>query len=481
MILQRISRSLGTLILALAVASPAAAQTHVKKGWNLFSKEQDVEIGAQSAQEVQQQLPILRDEEVQRYVAELGAKLAAASPGTKYPYSFQVVDIADINAFALPGGPIFVHRGTIEAARNEGELAGVMAHEISHVALRHGTGQASKQLATEFGTQMILGLALEKSGASGGTRELVEKVGGYGLNLTFLKYSRKAETDADILGVQTLAKAGYDPNDMATFFETLGKDSPSRSAAFLQSHPAPDRRRERVQEEAKLIGAHPAGHSEVRFNEIKARLARMPKAPTMKEIEEGKVGGGQAGGTGSQLPDQVPEKVEPPSRHLAWHRSPSGVYDVARPDNWSVISEQGSSVTFAAPGGAWRSEGGADVRFGALLGVAPAQRSTGQRPRVEDVTDAFVGAIQSSNAHLRLVSGSRKAQAIDGGAGETLLLQGTSPTTHRGERVAVATRLLADGSLLHMLFVTPADAPREYDDLFKAMVSNLRVVDGRLR
>jgi Zn-dependent protease with chaperone function len=481
MIVQRTALRIGTPVLLLVIASQAAAQTQIKRGWNLFSKDQDVEIGAKSAQEVEQELPVLRDDQVQQYVADLGARLAAAAPGAKYPYSFKVVDIADINAFALPGGPIFIHRGTIEAARNEGELAGVMAHEISHVALRHGTSQASKMLATQFGTQLVLGLALERSGASGGTRDLVEKVGGFGLNLTFLKYSRKAETEADVLGTQTLARAGYDPNDMATFFETLSKDSPSRSAAFLQSHPPPDRRRERVQQEAKLIGAHPVTRSDARFNDIKARIARMPPARTMKEIEAAKGSATPSSSTGSQLPDKVPDQVEPPSRKLLWHRSASGIYEVPYPSNWSVISERDASVTLAAPGGAWRSDGGADVRFGALLGIAAAQRSTGRRPLVGDATDAFLADVQRTNAHLRLVSGSRRAQTIDGGPGETMQLLGTSPSTGQKERVGLATRLLSDGSLLHLLFVTPANAPREYDDLFDAMTKNLRVVDGRLR
>jgi len=119
-------------------------QTKVQPGFNVFSVDQDVEIGRQSAGEVERQLPILRDASAQQYVSRIGQRLAAAAPGAKYPYQFKVVNVSDVNAFALPGGFMYINRGLIETAQNEGQLAGVMAHEMSHVALRHGSNQASK-------------------------------------------------------------------------------------------------------------------------------------------------------------------------------------------------------------------------------------------------------------------------------------------------------------------------------------------------
>src|SRR6185436_13714306 len=107
--------------------------------------------------------------------------------------------------------------------------------------------------------------------------------------------------------------------------------------------------------------------SDARFNSIKARLARMPPARTMKELEASKGSGTPTSSGGSTLPDKVPDQVEPPSRKLVWHRSASGVYEVVHPSNWSVVAERDASLTLAAPGGAWKSDGGADVRFGALF------------------------------------------------------------------------------------------------------------------
>jgi len=224
------------LLLYLLVASwNSFAQTNVKPGFNLFSPEQDIEIGRQSAAEVERQMPLVKDAAAQRYLNGVGRRLTQQAPGAKYPYQFKLVNAAEINAFALPGGFMFVNRGLIEAASSEGELAGVMAHEISHVALRHGTNQASKASLAQSGLG-VLGGAM----GGGGLSEIIGAVGGFGLNAVFLKFSRKAEEQADIVGTQILAKAGYDPMDMARFFEKLRKEAgnnPSKLEQFLAVTP----------------------------------------------------------------------------------------------------------------------------------------------------------------------------------------------------------------------------------------------------
>ncbi|HYO83512.1 MAG TPA: M48 family metalloprotease, partial [Bryobacteraceae bacterium] len=139
------SRRFQTIALLLVFALSAEAKhKDLKPGWNLFSKDQDVQLGREAAAQVEQQMPIVRDAQINSYVQQIGRRLAAAPEADKYPYSFKVVQDQSINAFALPGGPTFVHTGLIRAAENEAQLAGVIAHEIAHVALRHGTNQASK-------------------------------------------------------------------------------------------------------------------------------------------------------------------------------------------------------------------------------------------------------------------------------------------------------------------------------------------------
>lgn len=153
---------LTSTIFLLACIANLPGQTKLKPGFNLFSPDQDVEIGKQSVVEVEKQMPVLDDKSMQEYLTKIGQRLAVVTPGPKFPYQFKVVNVSDINAFALPGGFMYVNRGLIEAARNEGELAGVMAHEISHVALRHGTNQASKASLAQIG----IGLLGESQGRS---------------------------------------------------------------------------------------------------------------------------------------------------------------------------------------------------------------------------------------------------------------------------------------------------------------------------
>ena len=151
-----------------AASDPKKAEVRrAQPGFNLFSVEQDVEIGRQSAAEAERQLPMLNERSVDRYLGRIVERLAAQAPGARYPYQIKAVNAAEINAFALPGGPMYVNRGLLEAARSEAELAGVLAHEMSHVALRHGTHQASKAYLGQAGLGILGGLLGKNGGNTG--------------------------------------------------------------------------------------------------------------------------------------------------------------------------------------------------------------------------------------------------------------------------------------------------------------------------
>ena len=306
--LDRTSQVVFSLCLGLLI-SPVWGQTRVKPGFNLFSAEQDVEVGKQSATEVEKQLPVLKNSTVQNYVAGIGDRLAKVVQGAGYPYQFKVINVSDINAFALPGGYMYVNRGLIEAAKSEAELAGVMAHEISHVAIRHGTNQASKAYLAQAGLGILGGVL---GGGGGSTGQIIGAIGGFGLNTVFLKFGRKAEEQADIVGAQTLAKAGYDPVAMADFFETLRELSggdPSKFETFFSSHPAPGNRARRIEEEVQLLGAirktPPVGN----FSRIKARLDRLPDAPSMQELAGKEAGSSPDSGSGPSPGPPTPAQI----------------------------------------------------------------------------------------------------------------------------------------------------------------------------
>src|SRR6476620_592537 len=236
-------RVLVTVGAVLTSATLVVGQTRITPPSNKYTPEQDVQLGRQAAAEVRQQLPIMKDDAVTSYIEDIGRRLAAAIPPelqhSEFHYTFEGVNVREINAFALPGGPMFVNRGMLEAAHTEGEVAGVMAHEISHVALRHGTAQASK--ATKYQIGEIAG-AVIGSIIGGTVGSVVAQGTQFGLGAAFLRFGREYERQADIEGAQIMARAGYDPHDMANMFKTIEKQSKSNGPEWLSDHPNPGNR-----------------------------------------------------------------------------------------------------------------------------------------------------------------------------------------------------------------------------------------------
>jgi predicted Zn-dependent protease len=217
----------------------------------LASPQQDVEVGRQVAQDAEKQLTLIRDRDANAYISALGQALAAKTPNpNKFPFTFKIVDDRSINAFALPGGPIYMHRGAIEAADNEAQLAGVLGHEIGHVVLRHGMSQVGKAQLTQGIVGILGGLAGNST-----TGQILTQVGAFGAGMTLLRYSRDAETQSDLLGTQILYDSGYNPAAMAQFFEKLAKQHKgSKTEQFFSNHPIPENRVAKVNEEIRRLG-----------------------------------------------------------------------------------------------------------------------------------------------------------------------------------------------------------------------------------
>jgi beta-barrel assembly-enhancing protease len=258
-----------------------SAQTRISAPSNKYSPADDVKLGREAASEAEQQLPILHDDLVTSYVAGLGRRLTAALPAqfrhSEFRYSFKVVNAREINAFALPGGPTYVNRGMIEAASSEGEVAGVLAHELSHVALRHGTAQASN--ATKYEVGMLAGQIL--GAVIGGKAGAVVAQGSrFGLGTAFLRFGREYERQADIAGAQIMARAGYEPRDMANMFRTIERQGGARGPEWLSDHPNPGNRYEYISREARSLRVQSPIRTSSAFQQVKARLRQMPPAPS---------------------------------------------------------------------------------------------------------------------------------------------------------------------------------------------------------
>jgi predicted Zn-dependent protease len=242
-------------------------------GFNLFSPEQDIQLGETSAEEIMRQVVVLHDERTEAYVQRLGERVAAAAPGYKFPYKFVVVDSPEVNAFALPGGYVFINEGAIKAARTEGELAGVLAHEIAHVSLRHGTTQASRTYLARTAVGVVDTVA---GFGRGDFWRMAAAACSAGVNKFFLRSNRAAELQADAEGARLLAESGFDPRDMANFFERLDERGGNREQADAGSdHPDPASRVEAISKVIAALGqthTRSARDSE-EFRRIKSRLS----------------------------------------------------------------------------------------------------------------------------------------------------------------------------------------------------------------
>lgn len=272
-----------SIIATVLVAVSVGAETPIQKRKNSFTPAQDVQVGRQAAAQVRQQLPMLNDRATENLVEGIGARLVAAVPARYrqpgFRYSFDVVNQRAINAFALPGGPMFLNRGMLQAARTDDEVAGVMAHELSHVVLRHGTLQAAKAQKFQFGA--IAGQVLG-SIVGGRKGEIIAQGSQIGLGTYFMKYSREYEREADLLGAQIMARAGYDPRHMANMFRTIQQQGGGQGPEWLSDHPDPGNRYAAINREAGTLRVAGSANTGPAFESVRARLAQLPPAPAQR-------------------------------------------------------------------------------------------------------------------------------------------------------------------------------------------------------
>ena len=279
------------MIAALLLATNLSAQTRIEPRKNGFTPSQDVQLGREAAAEVRQQLPMLNDRPSEALVERIGTRLVGAIPARfrqpAFRYSFDVVNLREINAFALPGGPMFLHRGMLQAARTDDEVAGVMAHELSHVILRHGTLQASKAQKFQFGA--LAGQVLG-SIVGGRTGRVIAQGSQFGLGTYFLKYSREYEREADLLGAQIMARAGYDPRQMANMFRTIQQQGGGSGPEWLSDHPDPGNRYAAINREAAALRVAGTADTGPAFASVRSHLAQLPPAPTSEQIARARQG-----------------------------------------------------------------------------------------------------------------------------------------------------------------------------------------------
>ena len=460
------TRLLGILLVAVGLGT-AEAQTKITPDPNKYSLQQDIELGQEAAAEARKQLPMLNDGRVDDYVERVGENLVRAIPAefrhAGFRYTFEVVNQKEINAFALPGGPMFLNRGMIEASRSEAEMAGVMAHEISHVILRHGTAQATKGQKFQIGAVagQILGAIV--GGAAG---SVIAQGTQFGLGAYFLKYSREYERQADLLGAQLMARAGYDPRAMATMFQTIQAEGGRSGPEWLSSHPDPGNRSAAITREASMLRVQ--GNADTgQFSSIKSQLQGMSPAYTAEQIARGQARSRPTGTAGRTARRTV--NVERPSTQFRTY-SPSNFLRVSVPANWEQVNT-GGGVTYAPDGGFVQGDGQTAFTHGVEVGVVEGGTGNLQRD-----TQQLLQNFARSNPELQRAGNTRRV-SMGGRQGLSTPLVNTSEVTGQREYVNLATAQLRNGDILYVIGVAPQPEADTYERAFQRVRETLQIAD----
>lgn len=428
-----------------------------------FTYPQEIAEGRKAEQQVYKQMKVLPDSSpITQYIQQVGAKLTAYAPGYKWPYRFHVVQSKEINAFALPGGAVFVNTGTIVAAQNESELAGVMAHEISHVVQRHSTCNQTKQSKSSVGWGLVDLLAGVLPGIGGA---LAQSGLGMAQNLSYLQMSRTDEKQADLLGTEILANAGYNPRGLVQMFQIIEQKSGSGGAQFLSDHPNPGNR---VQYVDKEIAALPVRSNAITntpaFERIRERVLRGQNMPA---VSSGPV---PASASAGQLKNIAASQTYASFQHQG--------YTLNYPDNWQLYGDSGSIVTIAPQGGIQAASGGkSQVAYGVIVdGFQPDQGAT-----LGQATRQLVSQLHQSNPQLREV-GNAENITVNGKDGRSVELESASPLGTAAkpvtERDWLVTIERTDGQLDYLVFIAPEQDFRSLHPAFVNVLKSFQLTDA---
>jgi beta-barrel assembly-enhancing protease len=464
----RVSRVPLALIAALVSVHLATAQTVIKAPKNKYTPAQDVQLGREAAVQVEKQLPVLRDDNVASYVSDIGRRLVQAIPADQrhpeFQYTFKVVNVREINAFALPGGPMYLNRGMIEAAQTEGEVAGVMAHEISHVALRHGTAQATKATKYEIGT--IAG-AVVGAIIGGRAGSAIAQVSQFGLGAAFLRFSREFEKQADLEGSQIMARSGYDPREMANMFRTIEKQGGSGGPQWLSDHPNPGDRHAYILKEAQSLRVENAARDTAAFQSVKSRLKQMSPAPTTEEATKNAGNRAPSGGSPGGGAVVTGNVARPSTRYQTY--TEGNMFKVSVPSNWRELPGN-NSVTFAPEGGYGTLNQQSLFTHGVEAGLA-----RNETHDLQTATDELIQSLAQSNPRLGRPSGYDRA-TISGRSGLRTLLSNVSDATGKNERIELFTTLLQDGTLFYLIGVAPENEFNAYQPVFRKVAGSVQFI-----
>ena len=482
-----LSRTLAvTLALSFFVAQSWAQSEPVlpDPGNPGISRQEQEQVGQKAKAEVYQQMPVLPDSNpVSQYVRNLGARLVKVIPAQRsWPYEFHVIQQKEINAFALPGGPIFVNVGTITAASNEAELAGVIAHEMSHVYMQH----SAKQMKQNTGPSILAGLGQILGSMIGGVGGAVASIGGQMVGgMWSMKYSRADEAQADAVGAIIAYKAGYNPRSLAEFFQKLESQGGS-PPQFLSDHPSPGNRVAAVDKEIANWPPEQWATNTAAFNSVHQQ-AQGVKAYTAQQISDGAKSGQWArqnqsqGSAPSNVSTGAPQSNAAPAGNAniatasyqqvrpssTMKEESNNVFSIRYPENWQAFQDQQGGFTIAPSAG--YAQGA--VAYGVVFG--------GAQGDLNSATQQIVQGFTQGNAGMRQTGGMQQI-TVNGAPAMSVDLSGPSPVNDsRGQPLPehdwLVTVQRPQGGVLYAVFVAPERDYAQMEKTFIAMLKTLHV------
>lgn len=463
----RLSRfALLSLVFGLAVATASAGMKIVPPP-NDFLPAEDVTLGLEAAAEVRKHVPLIVDGRTDAYVGELGRRLVETIPASLrqpgFRYAFDVMNRMMIASFGLPGGAVLISRGLIEATRTEGQLAAVIAHELSHVALRHATAQATSADRYQIGAISGQAIGTVITGTGSG---ILTQGSNFGITSYFLSYGVEYERQADLLATRMLARAGYDPRDLVGAFETILSEGAGRGGPqWVSRHPG-DSEEEGLREdfinreaESQRIAVAPPfdGAKSGRFGLVQTGLREMPA-----QLEQ--PAAGIPVGTTGQF-----GIVAPSGESRGTTAGDSLVLSV--PANWERVPAS-NTITFA-PAGAFLNtlRGALGVTHGVQVGVA--RSLTGN---LQTDMQALLRALGQNNPRIQWTPASQRT-TFAGRSGLTTVLNNVSAVTGGFEQVFLSTVYLPDGNFLYVIGLAPSDDAATYRSAFNRVRDSIRVVN----
>lgn len=466
------SRKLLLLVLSLpfvAHSQPAPRQAVVKVQGTSLSRDQELQLGKQFSTQVEREMEVIQNPAIEKWLNQIGQNLAKTPEANAYPYYFKLVNDDSINAFALPGGPMYVHTGLLKAAASEGEVAGVLAHEMSHVALRHGAAQITKQQRYGMLFQVI-GVAAgtlttDKNGECGILCQVSQAGTALGENSLLMKFSRGYEHDADLNGARMMSSAGYDPIQLPQFFQKLEAtqgtaSEPKGLALWMASHPATGSRIQYVSDDIKFYPQRTYTANTGDFAKIKKLIATVPPP----KPQPGKL---------IQAKDGAAGRTNLPSGFKDY---PANGFAIGYPATWQAGQTQPGSSLYIIPqdGVAKNQDGSAELLSGAMIDYYVPQAGA-SAVRLDTNTSEFLASLQKADTNLK----AEKPQAAQIGGKAALRTKLTTKTSLQSEpnQVVYLYTVQRQAGLWYLVLATQPSKLAEMNPVFNQITNTIQFPD----